>query len=150
MIVWGVDGNITDDPGWFSSMLPIRHGLRLRCRLALGTRRQLDRGGFCRVFHGLVHDPIGAPPLSLFGLLFWLLAILFRLSSWLHGAGRKAKNPVTNGDAGQTQTKKPRHFFILPSTDLGCWSLLIGTGLFLFMRLLDVGGRFRSRPQHLL
>ena len=51
-------------------------------------------------------------------------------------------------DGGQVLPTNPRRFFALPSTSLGWWALLIGTGFFVFMRLFwmqaNSPGRDRS------
>jgi hypothetical protein len=87
-------------------------------------------------------------PLGAFDLLLLPPALLFLLSSSLHGVIGKAQTPEPHVDGNPTPQTKPRRFFALPRTSLGWWSLLIGTGFFLFMRLFwmqaNSPGRDRS------
>ena len=76
----------------------------------------------------------GHVPVSPFDLLLWLPAILFLFSSSVHGAIGKAETQAPDVESHPTRQGKPRRFFALPRTSLGWWSLLIGTGFFLFMR----------------
>ena len=89
----------------------------------------------------------GHPPVSPFDLLLWLPAILFLLSSFLHGAIGKAQTPELGVGGGSAAQTKPRRLFALPRTSLGWWSLLIGTGFFLCMRLfwMQAGTPGRNR-----
>lgn len=68
-----------------------------------------------------------------FDLGFWAPAILFVLSSSLHGA--IGNTPAQEPDTGGQPVPRPGRFFALPRTGLGWWSLLTGTGFFVFMRL---------------
>ena len=94
---------------------------------------------------------LGHPALSLFDLLLWLPAILFLLSSSLHGAISKLETPAPNVEGGQTQPTKPRRFFALPRTEPGLvvfadWDRLLPV----HAAVLDASRQSRPRPQHLL
>jgi hypothetical protein len=79
---------------------------------------------------------LGHLELSLVDLLVWPPAILFLLSSVLHGtSGAKVQTQEPDVDGNPPPQKTPRRFFALPRTSLGWWSMLIATGFFVFMRL---------------
>lgn len=72
----------------------------------------------------------GHLPMSPFDLLVWPPAILFLLSSVVHGS----RTQESESDR-QVPQKGTRRFLALPRTNLGWWSVLIATGFFVFMRL---------------
>jgi hypothetical protein len=80
-------------------------------------------------------------------LLFLVPAILFLLASSRPAAIGTVATPEPNAAGAGTPSRKPRRFFALPRTNLGWWSLLIGTGFFLFMRLfwMQAGSTGRDR-----
>ena len=89
----------------------------------------------------------GRLPLGLFDLLLWPPAILFLLSSFFHGTVGAAQTQEPSADGNPATRTKPRRFLALPRTNLGWWSLLIGTGFFLFLRLfwMQAGAPGRDR-----
>jgi len=70
-----------------------------------------------------------------FDLLFWTPVALFLVSASLHRTIETTRGAEPDAGGTSTPQTKPRRFFALPSTELGWWSLLIGTGFFVFMRL---------------
>lgn len=91
----------------------------------------------------------GHLPFGLFDLVLLPPAILFLVSSFLHGgAGNAHAQEPTPGHEPELPSPR-RRFFALPRTALGWWSLIIGTGFFVFMRLFWMQafspGRDRSK-----
>ena len=72
---------------------------------------------------------------NVWDLLFWPPVVLFAVAAFLDRATVMTQTQEPDVDISQTPQRKSRRFFALPCTDLGWWSLLLGAGFFVFMRL---------------
>jgi hypothetical protein len=61
--------------------------------------------------------------------------VLFLVSAYLHREGGKTPGQILEKESASAPPARCRPFFGLPGTTLGWWSLVIGTGFFVFMRL---------------
>ena len=87
------------------------------------------------------------PALSPLDLLLWPPALLFLVSGYLQRAAVTTQPSGPDRDSASAPQKRRGRFFALPATSLGWWSLVIGAGFFVCMRLfwMQAGSPGRDR-----
>jgi hypothetical protein len=130
---------LTLHPGRAFLLLSSPFAMALAIALVLAWRWEAT-GGWIALALGVVllgwatfrSGHLALPP---FVVLFWGPAILFLLSWSLHRPVGSQQLTEPGRDGASASRPKRQGFLAMPSSRLGWWALVIGTGFFLFMRL---------------